>query len=82
MGWPKYLVGKFLGVSESGTTYTKKNGQTVSTGLDHMVDLGITHLHLLPAFEFGYVDETMLDDPAYFNKKDGGFNWGYMPYFI
>ncbi|HKL61271.1 MAG TPA: type I pullulanase [Acholeplasma sp.] len=77
-GGPSHLVGKFLGVSESGTTYTKNN-QTVSTGLDHMVDLGITHLHLLPAFEFGYVDETMLDDPAYFNKKDGGFNWGYMP---
>jgi pullulanase len=71
-------VGKFLGIVESGTTYTKGT-TTVKTGLDHMVELGITHLHLLPAFEFGYVDETRLDDPNYFNVKDGGFNWGYMP---
>ncbi|MCU0105329.1 type I pullulanase [Acholeplasma vituli] len=75
---PSNYVGKFLGIAETGTSFTKGDN-TVKTGLDHMVELGITHLHLLPAFEFGYVDETRLDDPNYFKIKDGGFNWGYMP---
>ncbi|MDY0210382.1 MAG: type I pullulanase [Acholeplasma sp.] len=72
------FVGKFMGIGQSGTSYTDGD-ITVSTGLDHMKELGITHLHLLPAFEFGYIDETKLDDSDYFNINDGGFNWGYMP---
>lgn len=60
-------VGKFLGVIETGTT--TKTG--ISTGLDHMKDLGITHLHLLPSYDYGSVDETQLDKAQ--------FNWGYDP---
>lgn len=60
-------TGKFLGLTETGTT--TENG--VSTGLDHMKDLGITHLHLLPVYDYGSVDETKLDTPQ--------FNWGYDP---
>ena len=59
--------GKFLGLIETGTT----NSEGVSTGLDHMKDLGITHLHLLPSYDYGSVDETKLDEPQ--------FNWGYDP---
>ena len=59
--------GKFLGIIESGT----KNSQGISTGLDHMVDLGITHLHLLPSYDYGSVDESKQDTPQ--------FNWGYDP---
>ena len=59
-------VGKFLGVIEEGTV----NSQGVSTGLDHMKALGITHLHLLPSYDYASVDET---DP------EAGFNWGYDP---
>jgi pullulanase len=66
--------GKFLGLTQRGTTY---NG--VTTGLDHIIELGITHLHLLPVFDFGVVDETRLSDPTYVNAKPGIFNWGYMP---
>jgi pullulanase len=66
--------GKFMGLTESGTTY-----QGVKTGLDHLIDLGINTLHLLPAFDFGVVDETRLNDPKYANAKPGIFNWGYMP---
>lgn len=58
-------VGKFLGVSETGTTTKSGN----KTGLDHIKELGITHLHILPFYDYGSVDET----------KDGGFNWGYDP---
>ncbi len=58
--------GKFLGLIEEGTT----NAQGVPTGLDHMKALGITHLHLLPSYDYASVDET---DP------DAAFNWGYDP---
>ena len=58
--------GKFLGVAETGTT--TKSGKP--TGLDHMKALGITHLHLLPVFDFGWTDET---------RKNPQFNWGYDP---
>lgn len=60
-------VGKFLGLTETGTT--TEGG--VSTGLDHIKDLGITHLHLLPVYDYGSVDETKLDTAQ--------FNWGYDP---
>ena len=59
-------TGKFLGLIEEGTV----NSQGVSTGLDHMKKLGITHLHLLPSYDYASVDET---DP------DAPFNWGYDP---
>ena len=57
--------GKYLGVIQSGTT----NSAGLPTGLDHLKDLGITHLHLLPVFDYGSVDETSSDQ----------FNWGYDP---
>lgn len=59
--------GKFLGLTEKGTT--NATGQT--TGLDYLVDLGVTHLHLLPIYDYATVDETKLDTPQ--------FNWGYDP---
>lgn len=59
--------GKFLGIIEAGTT--TESG--IATGLDHMKDLGITHLHLLPSYDYGSVDETRLDEAQ--------FNWGYDP---
>ena len=60
-------VGKFLGLIETGTT----NAAGVPTGLDHIKDLGVTHVHLLPVYDFGSVDESKLDKPQ--------FNWGYDP---
>ncbi len=59
-------AGKFLGLTETGT----KTPGGVSTGLDHMKDLGITHLHLLPIYDFGSVNET---------HTTPEFNWGYDP---
>ncbi len=69
--------GTFMGVAESGTTYTK-DGITVTTGLDHLAELGVNAVHFLPIFDFGYVDETRFDDEVYMSSY--GFNWGYMPY--
>ena len=59
--------GKFLGVIETGT----KTPSGIPTGLDHIKELGITHLHLLPVYDYGSVDESHLDKPQ--------FNWGYDP---
>lgn len=58
--------GKFLGLTETGT----KTSDGIATGLDHMKDLGITHLHILPMYDFGSVNETY---------KDNIYNWGYDP---
>ncbi len=58
--------GKFLGLTERGT----KNAAGQSTGLDHIKELGITHVHLLPFYDFNSIDET---------KPDGKYNWGYDP---
>ena len=58
--------GKFLGVIEEGTTNASGN----PTGLDYMKALGITHLHLLPSYDYASVDET---------NPDAAFNWGYDP---
>ncbi|MBU1093599.1 MAG: type I pullulanase [Firmicutes bacterium] len=68
--------GTFMGLTESGTTYTGDD-VTVTTGLDHLEELGITAVQLLPIFDYGYVDEIQeWSNPNYANA----FNWGYMPY--
>lgn len=59
--------GKFLAFTERGT----KNSAGESTGIDHLKELRITHVHLLPAFDFASIDETKL--------KENKYNWGYDP---
>jgi len=59
--------GKFLALTEKGTT----NDMGFSTGTDHLKELGITHVHLLPSYDFGSIDETKLAENKY--------NWGYDP---
>ena len=45
--------GKYLGFTESGTRLA--TGE--ATGIDHLNELGITHVHLLPVADFYTVDE-------------------------
>ncbi|MBO4872531.1 MAG: type I pullulanase [Lachnospiraceae bacterium] len=66
--------GKFLGLAQSGTTYTE-DGVTVSTGLDHIKELGITHIQLQPFYDYSSVDETRSGNEM---SKDN-YNWGYDP---
>ena len=68
-GIPEANRGKYLAFTEEGTTVNGK-GNTVS-GVDYLEQLGITHLHLLPVYDYGSVDETRLNVPQ--------FNWGYDP---
>lgn len=59
--------GKFLALTETDTCST--NG--ASTGLSHLMELGVTHVHLLPSFDFASIDEAHPEYPQY--------NWGYDP---
>ncbi|XMA28880.1 type I pullulanase [Bacillus bombysepticus] len=59
--------GKYLGVTEKGT----KGPGGVKTGLDHIKDLGVTHVQFLPIFDYASVNEETLNEPQY--------NWGYDP---
>lgn len=58
--------GKFLGLTEANTT----NHFGEATALDYISGLGITHVQILPAFDFETVDEK--------NQK-AQYNWGYDP---
>ncbi len=58
--------GKYLAFTEEGTT----TEQGAKTGIDHLVELGITHVHLLPVNDFATVDEERPLDK---------YNWGYDP---
>ena len=58
--------GKYLAFTERGLT--NEYGQPV--GIDYLVNLGITHVHLLPVYDFATIDEATPEDE---------FNWGYDP---
>lgn len=65
----------FVGAAEKGTSY---NG--MPTGFDYIKSLGITHVQLLPIFDFRSVDEKRTHDEEYRKKPTFGlFNWGYDP---
>lgn len=64
--------GKFLGLTERAS---ESNGNK-KTPLDHMVDLGVTELHILPMFDFATVKEDF--SVATYNKQCE-YNWGYDP---
>ncbi|MBI9009457.1 MAG: type I pullulanase [Tenericutes bacterium] len=59
--------GKFLGFVESGI----KTKSGLSAGIDYLKELGITHVQLMPIFDFDGVDE---------NLRDSQYNWGYNPH--
>lgn len=63
-GVPKEYRGKYKAFTVQGT-----NG-SYPTCVEHLKNLGITHVHLLPAYDFGSVDEA---------GDDSQFNWGYDP---
>ena len=58
--------GKYLAFTEIGLV--NEHGQPV--GVDYLKQLGITHVHLLPVYDYATVDES---------NPDSEFNWGYDP---
>lgn len=59
--------GKFLALTEIGTT----SPEGLKTGIDHLKELGITHVHILPSYDYNSVDEM--------NLQNNTYNWGYDP---
>jgi pullulanase len=58
--------GTYLAFTERGT----KNRRGDPTGVDHLVRLGVSHVHLLPSFDHGSIDEL---------SARPNYNWGYDP---
>ena len=59
--------GKYLGLAEKGT----KNKEGEATGLDYLKSLGITHVQIMPMYDFASIDEAA--------PKKREYNWGYDP---
>lgn len=59
--------GKFLALTEGGTL--SPLGE--KTGIDHLKELGVTHVHILPSYDYNSVDEM--------NLQENTYNWGYDP---
>ncbi len=55
--------GRYLGLTQSGT---RLDGTGLSTGLDHLVELGVTVVQLMPVHSFASLYDT-------------AYEWGYMP---
>ena len=58
--------GKFLAFTETDT----KSPEQLPTGIQYLKELGITHVHLMPSFDYATVDEL---------HPNAGYNWGYDP---
>ncbi|MBQ6236405.1 MAG: type I pullulanase, partial [Clostridia bacterium] len=58
--------GKYLAFTETGL----KNASGEPVGMDYLLDLGVTHIHLQPVYDYQTVKEDS-DEPQ--------FNWGYDP---
>lgn len=61
--------GKYLGLTEENTS----TPDGTPTGIAHLKELGVTHVHLLPSFDFQSIDETK-------PESERNYNWGYDPY--
>lgn len=60
--------GKFLALTEPQTRSTFGD----ATGIDHLKELGVTHVHILPSYDYNSVDES--------NLPSNQYNWGYDPF--
>lgn len=60
--------GKFLALTEPQTRSTLGD----ATGIDHLKELGVTHVHILPSYDYNSVDES--------NLPSNQYNWGYDPF--
>lgn len=68
-GIPNKYRGKYKAFTVQDSTLNGEGKKP--TCLAYLKELGVTHVHLLPAYDFGSVDET--------GDFDTQFNWGYDP---
>ena len=60
--------GKFTAFTKNGTSLYGEGH--FATGVDYLKQLGVTHIQILPMYDYGSVDEAHPED---------GYNWGYDP---
>ena len=73
-----FTMSPYSGVEHKG----KFIGLTEEAPLNYLKELGITHLQILPMFDYGSIDETALDknrynwgyDPVNYNAPEGGYS--------
>lgn len=63
-GIPKEYRGKFKAFT------VEETDTEIKTGVSYLQELGVTHVHLLPFYDFAALDESGSDEQ---------FNWGYDP---
>lgn len=63
----------YLGVAQENT----ETSEGIKTGVNHIVELGVTHVHILPVMDFYTGDEAD-------KNFETSYNWGYDPnlYFV
>ena len=67
-GFPEEDRGRYSALGRTGTTL---GGDILRpTGIDYLKRLGITHIQLMPVYDYGSVDERWPEDQ---------YNWGYDP---
>ena len=67
MHWRDFSIDAFSGLKNKG----KFLALTEPKAIEHLKNLGVNAVHILPSFDYASVDETKLDTPQY--------NWGYDP---
>lgn len=67
MHWRDFSVDVSSGLKNKG----KFLALTEPKAIEHLKNLGVNAVHILPSFDYASVDETKLDTPQY--------NWGYDP---
>lgn len=67
MHWREFSIDVSSGLKNKG----KFLALTEPKAIEHLKNLGVNAVHILPSFDYASVDETKLDTPQY--------NWGYDP---
>jgi len=71
--------GKFLCLMEENV----QTAEGLAMGINHLKELGVTHIHILPSYDYGSIDEAGAEGPARVLEsgaaEGGNYNWGYDP---
>ncbi len=70
MHWRDFTADPSSGLKHLGK-YLSLTEETGVSGINHLKELGITHIHIMPSYDYASIDETTLDENQY--------NWGYDP---
>ena len=70
MHWRDFTADPSSGLKNLGK-YLSLTEETGVSGINHLKELGVTHIHIMPSYDYASVDETTLEQHEY--------NWGYDP---